>query len=152
MRVTGTAHQPVGRRPPSERAVRLTWSGEGLRFEGGGTEPVTPAVVVDGDGQAGPSPMIALLLAAAGCSGSDVVLILKKMRVALRRCEVEIRGVRRGEEPRRFVALRLRYTLAGEGLDRAKAERAVDLSLTRYCSVMATLAPDLAIEREIVLA
>jgi putative redox protein len=137
---------------PSERAVRLSWSGEGLRFEGQGTEPGTPAIVVDGDAEAGPSPMITLLLAAAGCSGSDVVLILRKMRVGLRRCDVEIRGVRRDEEPRRYVALRLRYTLAGDGLDRARAERAVDLSLDKYCSVMATLAPDLAIEREIVLA
>jgi len=137
---------------PSERAVRLTWSGMGMRFEGGGTEPPTPSIVVDGDGTAGPSPMITLLLAAAACSGSDVVAILEKMRVGLSRCDVEVRGVRRDEEPRRYVALRFRYTLAGDGLDAAKAERAVDLSLTRYCSVVASLAPDLTIDREIVLA
>jgi putative redox protein len=137
---------------PNERAVRLSWSGTGAKFEGAGTEPVTPAIVVDGDAAAGPSPMITLLLAAAGCSGADVVLILEKMRVRLRRCDVEVRGVRRDEEPRRYVALRFRYTLAGEGLDAAKAERAVDLSLTKYCSVVASLAPDLKIDREIVLA
>jgi putative redox protein len=137
---------------PSERAVRLTWSGTGMRFEGGGTEPHAPSIVVDGDGADGPSPMITLLLAAAGCSGSDVVLMLEKMRVGLRRCDVEIRGVRRDEEPRRYVALRFRYTLAGDGLDAAKAERAVDLSLTKYCSVVASFAPDLTIDREIVLA
>jgi len=137
---------------PSERAVRLTWTGTGKRFEGGGTEPPTPSIVVDGDGAEGPSPMITLLLAAAGCSGSDVVLILEKMRVRLRRCDVEVRGVRRDEEPRRYVSLRFRYTLAGDGLDGAKAERAVDLSLTKYCSVVASLAPDLKIDREIVLA
>jgi putative redox protein len=96
--------------------------------------------------------MITLLLAAAGCSGSDVVLMLEKMRVRLRRCDVEIRGVRRDAEPRRYVALRFRYTLAGDGLDATKAERAVDLSLTKYCSVVASLAPDLTIDREIVLA
>jgi putative redox protein len=123
-----------------------------MRFEGRGTEPVTSAIVVDGDGTDGPSPMITVLLAAAGCSGSDVVAILKKMRVGLRRCDVEVRGVRRDQEPRRYVALRFRYTLAGDGLDRAKAERAVELSLTKYCSVVASLAPDLEIEREVVLA
>jgi putative redox protein len=123
-----------------------------MRFEGGGTEPVTPGIVVDGDGADGPSPMITLLLAAAGCSGSDVVAILEKMRVRLRRCDVEVRGTRRDEDPRRYVALRFTFTLAGEGLDRAKAERAVDLSLTKYCSVVASLAPDVSIAREIVLA
>jgi putative redox protein len=91
------------------------------------------------------------LLAAAGCSGSDVVSILAKMRVDLRRCEVEVRGVRRDEEPRRYVAIRFRFTLAGAGLDRAKAERAVDLSLEKYCSVIHSLAPDIAVDREIVL-
>jgi len=136
---------------PTERAVRLTWTGDGMRFEGGGTEPQTPPIVVDGDGQAGPSPMITLLLAAAGCSGSDVVSILAKMRVDLRRCEVEVRGVRRDQEPRRYVAIRFRFTLAGTGLDRAKAERAVDLSLEKYCSVIHSLAPDIAVDREIVL-
>jgi putative redox protein len=137
---------------PSERAVELTWLGTGVRFEGRGTEPATAPITVDGDGAEGPSPMITLLLAVAGCSGSDVVLILEKMRIRLRRCDVEVRGVRRDEEPRRYVALRFRYTLAGDGLDRAKAERAVELSLTKYCSVVATFAPDLTIEREIVLA
>jgi putative redox protein len=95
--------------------------------------------------------MITLLLAAAGCSGSDVVSILAKMRVDLRRCEVEVRGVRRDQEPRRYVAIRFRFTLAGTGLDRAKAERAVDLSLEKYCSVIHSLAPDIAVDREIVL-
>jgi putative redox protein len=122
-----------------------------MRFEGRGTDPATPPIVVDGDGVDGPSPMITLLLAAAGCSGADVVLMLEKMRVRLGRCDVEVRGIRRDEEPRRYVALRVRFLLAGDGLDRAKAERAVDLSLTKYCSVVASLAPDLAIDREIVL-
>jgi putative redox protein len=137
---------------PSERAVELKWTGTGMLFEGRGTQPVTPGIVVDGDGKEGPSPMITMLLAAASCSASDVVMILEKMRVRLRRCDVDVRGVRRDEEPRRYIAVRYRFTLAGDGLDQAKAERAVDLSLTKYCSVIASLAPDIAIEHEIVLA
>ena len=66
---------------PDERAILLEWSGQGTRFEGGGTEPSTPAIVLDGDGAAGPSPMLTLLLACAACSGADVVTILRKMRV-----------------------------------------------------------------------
>jgi putative redox protein len=134
---------------PQARAVELVWSGEGLRFTGGGTEPVTPAVEIDGDGESGPSPMIALLLAAAGCSGADVVVILKKMRVQLREVAIAVEGMRRDEEPRRYVSLRFRFRLAGEGLDSAKAERAVSLSLEKYCSVVSSLAPDISIDYDI---
>ncbi|MDH3496804.1 MAG: OsmC family protein [Gemmatimonadota bacterium] len=137
---------------PFERAVHLAWSGDGLAFEGHGTEPASPAIAIDGDGATGPGPMQALLLAAAGCTGSDVVLILRKMRVTLHRLEVDVVGVRRDEEPRRYIELRLRFTLAGEGLDRAKAERAVTLSLEKYCSVVHSLAPDIPVRHEIVLA
>jgi putative redox protein len=134
------------------RSVRLTWLGEGMRFSGTGTEPVTASVVIDGDGTAGPSPMLALLLAAGGCTGADVVSLLTKMRVRLQRCDIEVSGTRRAEPPRRYVAIRLRFTLAGDGLDRLKAERAVSFSLTKYCSVLHSLAPDIAVEHEIVLA
>ena len=136
----------------NERAVRLAWQGERLRFEGGGTLPQTPAIVVDGDGEAGPSPMITLLLAAAGCSGADVVSILKKMRVDLRSLVIDVSGTRREEEPRRYTAIRFRFQMSGGGLDEARAERAVQLSVEKYCSVIATLAPDTAVEYEVVLA
>ncbi|GIW52702.1 MAG: hypothetical protein KatS3mg081_2057 [Gemmatimonadales bacterium] len=133
------------------RAVRLEWTGDGLRFRGGGIEPSTPAVEIDGDSQSGPSPMLALLLAAAGCSGADVVSILKKMRVELRRVEIEVSGRRREEAPRRYVSLHYRYLLSGSGLDRDKAERAVKLSLEKYCSVVHSLAPDIELSYEIVV-
>ncbi len=136
----------------SDRAVQLTWLGTGMQFSGAGTEPATPPMVIDGDGAAGPSPMLALLLAAGGCTGADVVSILAKMQVHLRRCDIAVSGTRRDEHPRRYVAVRLRFTLAGDGLDRPRAERAVSLSLTKYCSVLHSLAPDVAIEHEIVLA
>jgi putative redox protein len=133
------------------RAVRLEWTGRGLKFRGGGVEPPTPAVEIDGDSESGPSPMLALLLAAAGCSGADVVSILQKMRVELRRVEIEVSGERRAEEPRRYVSLHYRYLLSGSGLDRAKAERAVKLSLEKYCSVVHSLAPDIELSYEIVV-
>ncbi|MDH4044335.1 MAG: OsmC family protein [Gemmatimonadota bacterium] len=136
---------------PSERAVRLTWSGTGMRFQGQGTEPPSPPIVVDGDGAGGPSPMQVLLLATAGCAGSDVVAILAKMRVTLHHLVVNVMGVRRDEEPRRFTEVRFHFALEGDGLDRAKAERAVGLSLEKYCSVVHSLAPDIAIRHEILL-
>jgi len=134
------------------RAVRLDWLGKGMRFRAVGTEPATPAVEIDGDGNSGPSPMITLLFAAAGCSGSDVVSILQKMRVQLARLSVEVRGQRREEQPRRYIAVHYRYLISGEGVDQAQAERAVSLSLEKYCSVVHSLAPDIKVSHEVVLA
>ncbi len=137
---------------PQTRAVRLTWSGEGLRFSGGGTDPQTPEVLIDGDGVTGPSPMLALLLAAASCAGADVVVILEKMRVGLRSLAVDVEGTRRDEEPRRYIAVQFRFSICGDGLDRAQAERAVSLSLEKYCSVIHSMAPDISIDYDLELA
>jgi len=137
---------------PFERTVRLEWSGSGMQFTGAGVVPPSPSILLDGDGAVGPGPMQVLLLAAASCTGSDVVLILEKMRVRLRRFAIDVVGVRRDEEPRRYTAIRFCFRLAGDGLDAAKAERAVDLSLEKYCSVVHSLAPDITITREIELA
>ncbi|MFQ6046397.1 MAG: OsmC family protein [Gemmatimonadales bacterium] len=121
-------------------------------FEGGGTKEGAPTVTIDGDGRRGPSPMLTLLLALAGCSGSDIVHVMGKMRVDLRRLTIDVEGTRRDEEPRRYTAIRLRYRLEGDGLDEPKAERAVRLSLEKYCSVAHSLAPDIEIHYEIEIA
>jgi putative redox protein len=137
---------------PTERAVRLTWSGTGMRFTGEGVLPASPSIPLDGDAVAGPSPMLTLLLAAGSCSGSDVVSILAKMRVRLEALTVDVVGVRRDEEPQRYVEIRYRFSLRGDGLDAAKAERAVGLSLEKYCSVIHSLAPDIVVRHEVVVA
>jgi putative redox protein len=134
------------------RSVRLEWLGKGMRFRAVGTEPATPAIEIDGDGSSGPSPMIALLMAAGGCTGSDVVSLLEKMRVQLAQVVIEVNGVRREEHPRRYIEVHYRYRISGEGLDQEKAERAVTLSLEKYCSVLASLAPDVKVTHEVVLA
>jgi putative redox protein len=95
--------------------------------------------------------MLSLLLAAASCSGSDVVVILRKMQVKLRDLRIDVAGVRRDEEPRRYVAIHFDYHLAGEGLDESKARRAVDLSIQKYCSVIHSLAPDIRITHALTL-
>jgi putative redox protein len=131
------------------KRVVLTWQ-EGLRFIGDAAEG--PSTVIDGENVAAPGPMLTLLLAAASCSGSDVVVILQKMRVQLRQLRIEVAGVRREQEPRRYTAIHLEYHLGGDGLDQAKATRAIDLSLEKYCSVIHSLAPDIAITYALTLA
>jgi putative redox protein len=132
------------------KRATLVWE-EDLIFRGGAADG-SPQTVIDGDNTAGPGPMLTLLLAAAACSGSDVVVILRKMRVALRAFRIEASGVRREQDPKRFTALHLEYHLAGEGLDEGRARRAIDLSLEKYCSVMASLAPDTRITYGLTLA
>ena len=129
--------------------IVLDWERDML-FRGG--EPGGPALVIDGDNAQAPGPMLTLLLAAASCSGSDVVMILEKMRVGLRSLRLEVHGTRREETPRRYTAIRFEYHLAGETLDESKARRAIDLSLEKYCSVVASIAPDIAISYGVTLA
>lgn len=124
------------------KRATITWQ-QGLRFAG--NESGGPAITVDGDNVIGPGPMLTLLLAAAACTGSDVVLVLEKMRVDLRELRIEVAGTRREEEPRRYVAIHLDYHLGGQGIDPVKARRAIDLSLEKYCSVIHSLAPDIAV-------
>lgn len=131
------------------KRVALTWE-SGLVFRGGA--PGGPEVVIDGDNAAGPGPMLSLLLAAAACTGSDVVVILEKMRVLLRQVRIEVSGVRREQEPRRYTSIHFDFHLAGDGLDEPRARRAIDLSLGKYCSVVASLAPDITITYGLALA
>ncbi|PYP36776.1 MAG: hypothetical protein DMD34_01120 [Gemmatimonadetes bacterium] len=131
------------------REITMRWRGTGLMFEAGPAG--RPAVVVDGDGDTATSPVEMLLVAAATCTASDVVLILKKQRVALRTLDVTLRGTRRAEQPRRYVALHFVFTVAGDGADEAKARRAVELSLEKYCSVVASLAPDIPVTYDVTL-
>lgn len=130
------------------RHATLTWT-SGLAFTGGaagGTQ-----ITVDGDGATGISPMITLLCAAAGCTGADVVMILEKMRVGLQSLRIEITGTRRETDPKRYLALHLIFHITAASLDQEKARRAIDLSIQKYCSVIASLAPDMAISYDVQL-
>ena len=131
------------------KRVSLQWE-EGLCFVGGAEEG--PNTRIDGDNTSAPGPMLTLLLAAASCSGSDVVLILKKMRIELRDLRIEVTGRRREQEPRRYMAIHFDYHIGGKGLDKAKADRAVNLSVEKYCSVIHSLAPDIAITYAVTVA
>jgi len=130
------------------RTVAVEWQG-GMRFRGGA--PGGPAITIDAEAKDGPGPMLVLLLAGAGCSGADVVSILEKMQVKLRKFTMAVTGVRAPEHPKRYLSITFLITLAGDGLDEAKARRAIDLSLTRYCSVLLSLNPDIPITYELTL-
>ena len=130
-----------------KRAV-LTWR-EGLVFAGGA--PDGPETVIDGDNATAAGPMLTLLLAAGACSGSDVVMILEKMRAPVAGLRVELTGERRETDPRRYVALHFHFFISGAGIDEARATRAIELSLAKYCSVVHSLAPDIRVTHALTL-
>ena len=128
--------------------VVLGWRHD-LVFEGGAAGK--PSLVLDGGATEGPSPMEALLLALAGCSGADVVSILKKKRADLQAFRIEVVGERRDEHPKRYTAITLRFHVSAPGLGEEHARRAIDLSLEKYCSVTHSLAQDIAVRYELLL-
>lgn len=132
-----------------EATVAVRWR-DGLVFEGGPAG--RPAVVVDGKSREATSPVELLLVAAATCTAADIVLILEKMRVKLRALDIAVRGTRREQEPRRYTAIHFDFTLSGEGVDETKARRAIDLSIEKYCSVLASLAPDIPVDYAVRIA
>lgn len=136
-------------RPPNR--VRVVWVGE-HRFDAG--RPDGPLVRIDGDGATGPSPVDALLAALAGCSGIDVVDILAKRRTPARALEVWVEGYRAEHAtPRRVERIVLDYRVQGEGddIDRAQAERAIQLALEKYCTVRDAIAPGIPIQWRLTL-
>ncbi|MBS1745252.1 MAG: OsmC family protein [Bacteroidetes bacterium] len=87
----------------------------------------------------GVRPMQMLLMALAGCSGMDVISILKKQRQQVTGYKTIVKGEREpGVEPSVWKQVEVEFIITGE-VDIAKAQRAVDLSMTKYCSVAETL-------------
>ena len=106
---------------------------------------------IDGKSKSAPSPVETLLNAIGTCAGSDVVDILEKQRTPPKRLEVDVVATRRPEHPRRVVSLEVTFTLDGDGIEMPQAERAIALSIEKYCTVAATLAGDIPFTSILVL-
>jgi putative redox protein len=84
-------------------------------------------------------PKELLLFALGGCTSSDVLPILKKKRVPVEAYEVRITAETREEHPQVFTSIHMEYVVTGEGINPADIERAIELSMTKYCAVTAML-------------
>ncbi|HRK21077.1 MAG TPA: OsmC family protein [Fimbriimonadaceae bacterium] len=123
--------------------IQLDWAGK-MAFQA--TMPDGTGFRMDtneesGGDSSGPSPVEALLASIAACSAMDVVAILKKKRQEPTRYRIEIDHERipPGEYPRPITSVTIRHILEGDNLEPGAIERAIELSDTKYCSVMATL-------------
>jgi putative redox protein len=129
------------------KTIVVEWQNSGMIFTGGAEGG--PVVQIDGDGGEGPSPVDTALIALAGCTGSDVVLVAEKKRIALKEFRLEVHAQRRDEYPRRFTAINIIYHVTAPGATELAVRQAIDLSLEKYCSVSHSLNPDIPITYEL---
>ncbi len=115
---------------------------EGMAFIGRGDSNhwvvMDGAETVGGSG-AGTRPMELVLIALGGCTGMDVVSILRKKRVKFDKFEMKISGERAEEHPKVYTKVNIEYLIYGKDIREKDVERAIELSQTKYCSVSAIL-------------
>ncbi|KAF0144274.1 MAG: putative redox protein [Nitrospirae bacterium] len=115
---------------------------DGLQFVAAATSG--HAVVMDGDVEVGgrdtgPRPMEMLLMGIGGCSGMDVISILKKKKQDVKGLEINVKGDKAENYPKKFTDINLEFVVRGKNISEDAVKRAVELSMEKYCSVKATL-------------
>lgn len=124
-------------------AVQIVWAGEG-KFDAG--RAGGPSIRLDSSAITGPSPVDALLSALGSCVSVDVVDILAKRRTPVESLTVDVQAERVDGTPKRLARATLNFAITGTGIERAHAERAIDLAVTKYCSVGDSLRRDIPVD------
>ncbi len=106
-------------------------------------------ILDSGEQAVGPSPLMALLEALAGCVAMDVVSILRKKRLVVTDYRVEMLAERSETHPKRFTSVSLVHHVTGRAIDPATVAETVRLSDEKYCSVRHTLDPALRVTHRI---
>jgi len=119
------------------KTVSASWKGD-LSFIGESDDGGTVQMSSFG-GESGIGPMKLILAGLAGCTGIDIVSILKKKRLALTDFKVTVRGKRAETYPKVYTDIEVEYTLWGDNLKTRDVEQAIKLSEQKYCSVSAML-------------
>lgn len=136
----------------AQHSIKTIWK-EKNTFE---TDVEGHNVVIDlskdaGGDDAGPRPKKLLLVAAAGCSGLDVVEIVKKMRIEIKAFDIRIDAEVSDEHPKQYTSMHVIYEFEGENLPQEKIERACKLSFDNYCGVLATFKKAVPVTYEVVI-
>lgn len=123
----------------------------GMAFE---TEMNGHKVYIDADESvggknSGPRPKAFMMLALAGCTGMDVVSILRKMRVEYDALTISIDAELDDEFPKPYTSMKVIYKFKGKDLPADKIQKAVDLSKDRYCGVSANYKDSFPVSHEI---
>ena len=152
MRLHTAAPLTAGGAAPGQRQAareRMAETSVVVRLEEGfafrGTDEDGLSIVMDaskdvaGSMERGPSPMRVLAMALGGCTGIDVISILRKMRQDVTGYEVHVSGPRADDHPHVFTAMDVEHVVRGRALSPDSVRRAVELSATRYCPASAML-------------
>ena len=102
------------------------------------------AIVMDADSESGGNntglrPMELLLVGIGGCSGMDIVSILKKKKQTISGLEINVNGQKAESYPNKFTGIDIEFVIKGKNISEEAVKRAVQLSMEKYCSVKATL-------------
>ncbi|MHA7110922.1 OsmC family protein [Sunxiuqinia elliptica] len=118
--------------------VDVNWK-ENMAFETNmdGHQLIMDAAVESGGDDLGVRPKKLMLASLAGCTGIDVVSILKKMKVIPDSFRVIVEGDVTDEHPKKYYTMKVIYEFKGKDLPMAKLEKAVHLSEEKYCGVSA---------------
>jgi len=124
------------RKKKMKTQIEINWL-EDMAFKGNpdGHELIFDAEPHVGGKNQGPRPKQFMLYALAGCTGMDVVSILKKMRVEIEDLSVTVEAELTDEHPKHYIGMHVIYTFKGKDLPMKKLEKAVSLSEDRYCGV-----------------
>ena len=134
----------------SKERINVEWI-ENMAFKTvvNGHEFVIDATDKVGGENRGPRPKPLMMASLAGCTGMDVVSILKKMRVELDYFNVVVEAELTEEHPKHFIKMHVIYEFKGKDLPMAKLQKAIDLSEERYCGVSATYKQTMELTSEI---
>lgn len=134
----------------AKQEIKINWL-ENMAFEAeiNGHRILLDASEKSGGENRGPRPKPLMLVALAGCTGMDVVSILKKMRVELEDFNVLVEGDLTDEHPKQFTKMHVVYEFKGRNLPMDKLEKAISLSEERYCGVSAMYRKAIGITSEI---
>ena len=119
------------------QTIKTQWEGNML-FNAdtlGGNFKIDAAEESGGQGR-GVRPKALMLTSLAGCTGMDIVSLLKKMRAEVDDMEINVSGELTDQHPKFYNKVTLEYIFYGTDLKKDKIEKAVELSADKYCGVM----------------
>lgn len=122
-----------------EAKVTLVNDMEFKGTSGSGHQLTMDADDVSGGKERGFRPMELLLVGFGGCTGMDVISILRKKRQDVTGLEINVKGDKAEDYPKVYRDVHIEYVVKGRGVQKEAVERAISLSLDKYCSVGATL-------------
>ena len=130
--------------------IKTKWQGDMYFIADsiGGSVDLDSAEDVGGQGK-GKRPKALMLVSLAGCTGMDVALMIKKMRLEVEDFTIDVSGDLTDENPKIYKTTHIIYSFKGKNLDKQKLEKAVNLSFDKYCGVIAMFKSFSVVTKEI---